>query len=77
MSGELELGKTLLRDFVNATIGFGDLADVSHIPEKSLMRMLSPAGNPTAENLFTILKVLQKRERVSYGAVQHDRVATT
>ena len=33
-------------------------------PSKSLHRMLGPQGNPTAENLFGIIKVLQAHERL-------------
>jgi DNA-binding phage protein len=76
MAGDMGFGKTLLRDYVNATIGFIALADKCDISEKSLMRMLSASGNPTAENLLTILRVLQKKEKVSYDAVPHERVAT-
>jgi hypothetical protein len=39
---------TILRDYINATVGFAGLADATHIPPKSLMRMFSPAGNPRA-----------------------------
>jgi hypothetical protein len=34
------------------------------ISSKSLMRMLAPAGNPTASNLFEIVAILQRREGV-------------
>ena len=64
LSGDLEAGKALLRDCVNATIGFGPLAAELGKPAKSLQRMLGPSGNPTAENLIAILKVLQVRETV-------------
>ena len=42
------------------------LAKQIHKDSKSIMRMLSAHGNPTAENLFGILHVLQKREGVQY-----------
>ena len=59
-------GKALLRDYINATIGFEELAKQTHKDSKSIMRMLSAHGNPTADNLFGILHVLQKREGVQY-----------
>ena len=49
LSGDIATAKTILRDYINATIGFNALAEVTHIPSKSLMRMLGPAGNPRAE----------------------------
>jgi len=53
--GEITLAKTILRDYINATVGFTGLAEATHIPPKSLMRMFSPAGNPHAANLFEIV----------------------
>ena len=61
VDGEVEVGKAVLRDYVNATIGFTALAKATKTSPKSLMRMLSPAGNPTADNLFGIISTLQKR----------------
>ena len=64
LSGELGAGKALLRDYVNATIGFEQLSAEIKRPAKSLQRMLGPSGNPTAENLVAILKILQEYESV-------------
>ena len=64
LSGDLETGKLLLRDYVNATIGFEGLSKLTEKSAKSLMRMLSTAGNPTAKNLFSIISLLQQEEGV-------------
>ena len=64
LAGDTRTGKAVLRDLVNATIGFEGLAAEVKKPSKSLHRMLAPHGNPTAENLFGILKALQKKTRV-------------
>jgi DNA-binding phage protein len=66
LAGDVETGKTILRDYVNATIGFGELAEVTGLPAKSLMRMLGPAGNPTARNIFQVISHLQQRESVRF-----------
>lgn len=66
LSGEISLAKTILRDYINATVGFTGLAQATHIPPKSLMRMFSPAGNPRAANLFEIVSFLQHREGVRF-----------
>jgi DNA-binding phage protein len=58
--GDTELGKAVLRDYINATIGFDKLARVTGTPPKSLMRMLGPKGNPRANNLFRIIGKLQR-----------------
>jgi DNA-binding phage protein len=64
LQGELAEGKSLLRDFVNATTGFRRLAELTGIPDKSLQRMLGPRGNPNAENLLGLIHELQRREGV-------------
>jgi DNA-binding phage protein len=66
LAGDLATAKTILRDYINATVGFTKLADATHIPSKSLMRMLGPSGNPRAGNLFEVVSFLQRRERVRF-----------
>jgi putative addiction module killer protein len=66
LNGDLDTGKAVLRDYVNATLGFQDLEKRTDIPEKSLMRMLSPKGSPSASNLTKILTALQKTEGVHF-----------
>lgn len=62
VSGDLETGKSVLREYVNGTVGFLKLGSALGRSPKSLMRMLSPAGNPQARNLFEIVAYLQKIE---------------
>ncbi len=69
LTGDIETGKALLRDYINATIGFAELAEVTHHSAKSLMRMLSPSGNPQTRNLFEIVEYLQRREKVHFEVV--------
>ena len=64
LSGDMDTGKTMLRDFINATIGFQELGCVTEKSPKSLMRMFGPDGNPQACNLFEVIACLQKREGV-------------
>jgi len=66
LSGEVALAKTILRDYINATVGFAGLAQATRIPSKSLMRMFGPSGNPRADNLFEVVNVLQRREAVRF-----------
>jgi hypothetical protein len=62
LSGDVETGKIVLRDYINATVGFDKLATVTKKSPKSLMRMLGPKGNPQARNFFEIVAYLQKKE---------------
>ena len=64
LSGDVETGKSLLCDYINATIGFGELGGLTDKSPKSLMRMLSQNGNPQARNLFEIIGCLQDHEGV-------------
>jgi hypothetical protein len=66
LAGDINTGKSLLRDYINATIGFEKLAIIIHKPAKSLMRMFSPSGNPTANNLFSIIHTLQEKEGITF-----------
>ena len=66
LEGDLKTGKALLRDYINAIIGFEKLAKLTRKDPKSLMRMLSSEGNPTASNLFDVICVLEKKEKVHY-----------
>ena len=59
LSGDLETGKTILRDYINATLGFEELSNLTQKPAKSLMRMFGPKGNPRARNLFQVIERLQ------------------
>ena len=64
ISGDIDTGKAILRDYINATIGFEDLGAITDKSPKSLMRMFSPKGNPQARNLFEVIGLLQQREGV-------------
>lgn len=75
LAGDLEVGKAMLRDFVNATVTFEGLARQTGKPSKSLQRMLGPRGNPTAESLFRIIKVLQETEHIQLAVKTTKRAA--
>jgi DNA-binding phage protein len=64
LAGELADGKAVLRDYINATVGFERLAKATGTPSKSLMRMLGPKGNPRASNLLTMIGKLQRISKV-------------
>jgi DNA-binding phage protein len=61
LSGDVETGKTILRDYIKATVGFEKLGAATGAPPKSLIRMFGPRGNPQAKNLFSVIGYLQKR----------------
>lgn len=71
LSDDLETGKVLLRDYVNATIGFETLGEEMEKNPKSLMRMLSDKGNPRANNLLAMVARLKQREGVSFALTRN------
>jgi len=65
LSGDVDTGKTILRDYIKATVGFEKLGEATGAPPKSLIRMFGPRGNPQARNLFSGIGYLQKRAGIS------------
>jgi DNA-binding phage protein len=64
LAGDLDTGKALARDYINAAIGFEELGRRMGASPKSVMRMFSVAGNPQARNLFAVLELLQSNAGV-------------
>lgn len=67
LTGDIATGKALVRNYINATVGFQELARVVHTTAPSLMRMFGPNGNPSAKNLFDVIAELQKQEGVNFA----------
>lgn len=65
LEGDVETGKAVLRDYINATVGFEALSAATGTPAKSLMRMFGPRGNPNASNLFSVIHCLQQSSGVT------------
>ena len=61
LNGEADTARLVLRDLVNATVGFETLAAETAKPAKSLHRMLSKNGNPTMDNLAAILGAVRRK----------------
>ena len=72
LTGDFETGKAVLHDYINATIDFERLVEETGSSSKSLMRMLSPTGNPTASNLVSVLPTVQRAAGVHVAvATEH------
>jgi DNA-binding phage protein len=69
LNGDSDAAKVILRDVINATVGFETLSLKVKKPSKSLHRMLSKSGNPTMDNLSAILGAMKKALRVDIRAV--------
>jgi DNA-binding phage protein len=66
LSGEPDSARVILRDLVNATVGFEHLAELTQKPSKSLHRILSPKGNPSMDNLAAIFGAVRDWLKVTF-----------
>jgi DNA-binding phage protein len=64
LNGEPESARLILRELVNATVGFEKLAVLTEKPSKSLHRMLSQNGNPSMDNLAAIFDAVRRKLKV-------------
>lgn len=74
LNGEPELARLLLNELVTASVGFDSLAAELGKPDKSIKRMLSPNGNPTMNNMTSILMALQKKLKLDVEVKSHSYV---
>ena len=71
IAGDYDVAKAILRDYINATITFPELAKQLGKSAKSIHRMLGPKGNPRMDSVAGILKVLQSKENVKFRTECH------
>ncbi len=64
LNNETGVAKCLLRDYVNATLGFQELANIVNKKPTSLMRMLSDKGNPSIDNMALVISVMRQHEGI-------------
>ena len=64
LGGEVAVGNALLRDYINAAVGFEEMGRLTGKSSRSLMRMFGPSGNPQVRNLFEVISQLQRHEGV-------------
>jgi DNA-binding phage protein len=65
LAGDVQTGKAILRDYIKATVGFEKLGEKTGASPKSLIRMFGPRGNPQAQNLFSVIRHLQKHAKLT------------
>jgi len=64
LNNELDVAKALIRDYINATLGFAELASIVDKKPTSIMRMLSKDGNPSIENMSKVLAAIHQHEGI-------------
>ncbi len=73
LTGDMDTGKAILRDYIKATVGFEKLGEATDTPSKSLIRMFGPRGNPQARNLFGVLGYLQQQAGIALHVMPEPR----
>lgn len=64
LEGDIDTGKALLRDYLNATEALPSIAGELSLDEKSIRRMVGPRGNPTLKNFVNLLVACKRREHL-------------
>ncbi|MBV9654991.1 MAG: hypothetical protein JOZ42_10555 [Acetobacteraceae bacterium] len=73
LTGDVDTGRAILRDYIKATVGFEKLSEATATPAKSLVRMFGPRGNPQARNLFCVIGFLQKQAGIALHVAPQPR----
>ncbi len=66
LDGDIATGKSLLRDYLNATESLPYIAQSIKKDDKSIRRMLGPNGNPTLKNFIELLHACQQVEKIRF-----------
>jgi hypothetical protein len=66
LANDMSTAKTVLFDYIDATIGFDELSAQSGIAEDALREMFGPAGDPRAGDLFRVLNLLQQHQGIHF-----------
>lgn len=67
LAGELATARSLIREAITGSVGYAVLSERTGVPQKSLVRMFGPHGNPRAENLAAVLRELQRLGRFRFA----------
>jgi DNA-binding phage protein len=71
LEGDIDTGKSLIKDYLNATEAFAAVANQLQKDEKSIRRMLGPSGNPTLKNFISILQACSSTEHLNLKICHH------
>ena len=65
LEGDIAVGNSLIRDYLNGSQGFLEVSNSLQIKESGLRRMVGPVGNPTTKNFFLLFRTCLQRENIS------------
>ncbi len=64
LDGDVELGKSALRNYVDAKIGYTGLSELTGLPVESLKILFSRNSNPEVQDLFGVIRKMHRREGI-------------
>ncbi len=64
LDGQVELGKSSLRTYIKAKIGYDGLSEYTGLPSEYLKAMFSRDSNPEVQELFEVIRKMQRREGI-------------
>ena len=64
LADDMATAKSVLKDYIDATIGFEDLATESDLTVRHLKRMFQPSSNPRAGEMFRVIGILQRHQGI-------------
>jgi hypothetical protein len=69
LSGDEKTGRAILRNYINATVGFQRLEQATSIPANSLMRMFGPNGNLRPRTCLASSLIFKRRRASTLRSV--------
>ena len=66
LGGEVNVAKSILRDYIETTMGYGKLAALDDAPPESLAFMFGKKGNPSATDLLKVIIHIQQHEGIQF-----------
>ena len=64
LEGDVTMGKALLRDCIDASLGLDELANAIDVEPNGLAQMFSPEGRPNVDEFFSVIGHLQRRSGI-------------
>ena len=66
LGGEVNVAKIVLRDYIETTISYDDLGELTNTPPESLAFMFGKKGNPSATDLLKVIVHIQQHEGIQF-----------
>ncbi len=70
LEGDFPTGNALMRDYLNGSLAYSEIAQMINMKEPQLRRMFSPTGsNPQFKNFIKVFTACRDRENLSVEGI--------